>query len=480
MTMTFLIAIVLISVGLGLFLFYRRPGRRAKVRDCVLELADVNQDLSGSAEQVASVARSVSSASQDQLDSLSSTVAASEEIRSMVERTSESASSLKTQATELLDFAQSGQKAVDTMVRSSQDVKSSMAVFETEMHESMAQLSAALDVIKQIATKTEVINTIVFQTKLLSFNASVEAARAGESGKGFAVVAEEVGKLARMSGDAANEIASIVQKSLKVSSEAIESTRSKIETLTSETQSKTEAGFQNAKTCEETFVQMGSKIRATTEMIEHITTASAEQAQGVTQLDHSIRQFKEAADRNRLISSQAIEQAREVETQVGVLGTLVTNFRSLTGVKAGKKILKRFIWNDRLELGAPKMDAEHKILIDKINTLVSELESHSVKSDIPALVRAFQDLGDYTVEHFEDEERFMESIAYPQFSSHKRIHQNLLQQLQGFGEQIKQGQIDDEKLVSFLRNWLISHIMGVDMKYAEHYKTGVRESRRLA
>ena len=35
-----------------------------------------------------------------------------------------------------------------------------------------------------------VINDIVFQTKLLSFNASVEAARAGESGKGFAVVAE--------------------------------------------------------------------------------------------------------------------------------------------------------------------------------------------------------------------------------------------------------------------------------------------------
>ena len=59
---------------------------------------------------------------------------------------------------------------------------------------------------EQIKDKVNIINDIVFQTKLLSFNASVEAARAGENGKGFAVVAEEVGNLASVSGKAANEI----------------------------------------------------------------------------------------------------------------------------------------------------------------------------------------------------------------------------------------------------------------------------------
>ncbi|MBC7659266.1 MAG: hypothetical protein H7249_06115 [Chitinophagaceae bacterium] len=49
-----------------------------------------------------------------------------------------------------------------------------------------------VSVINEIVDKTRVINAIVFQTQLLSFDASVEAARAGERGKGFAVVAEKV------------------------------------------------------------------------------------------------------------------------------------------------------------------------------------------------------------------------------------------------------------------------------------------------
>jgi methyl-accepting chemotaxis protein len=58
------------------------------------------------------------------------------------------------------------------------------------------QIVGIVGMIQEIGNKTKIINDIVFQTKLLSFNASVEAARAGEQGKGFAVVASEVGSLA--------------------------------------------------------------------------------------------------------------------------------------------------------------------------------------------------------------------------------------------------------------------------------------------
>lgn len=42
------------------------------------------------------------------------------------------------------------------------------------------RLNEIVGLIKEISDKTKVINEIVFQTRLLSFNASVEAARAGD------------------------------------------------------------------------------------------------------------------------------------------------------------------------------------------------------------------------------------------------------------------------------------------------------------
>src|SRR5690606_24854923 len=84
-----------------------------------------------------------------------------------------------------------------------------------QIENSNEKFSDILSILSDIGQKTSVIHEIVFQTKLLSFNASVEAARAGEHGKGFAVVAQEIGNLANMSGKSAEEIESIINDSTK-------------------------------------------------------------------------------------------------------------------------------------------------------------------------------------------------------------------------------------------------------------------------
>ncbi len=71
----------------------------------------------------------------------------------------------------------------------------------------MAQLQARSREINRVIGLVE---TVAFQTKLLSLNASVEAARAGSAGRGFAVVAQEVRALAQRSEDAAHQIRGIV------------------------------------------------------------------------------------------------------------------------------------------------------------------------------------------------------------------------------------------------------------------------------
>ncbi len=440
---------------------------KKKIKPQLVKFSDVNSELSGSSAQIEAVNKDINQSSLEQIDVLSSTVSASHQIRSMVEKTNENAKLLKDDASNLLSMTHSGNDVIEEMVITSQEIESSMNHFRDELNDNMKELDRVLTVIKEIASKTEIINSIVFQTKLLSFNASVEAARAGESGKGFSVVAEEIGQLAAMSGTAAREISQIVEKSIEQVTSVVKTTRHKIETLTAQTIEQSATGLSRAQSCKDIFSQMSEKIQSTSDMVAQISTAAAEQSEGVSQLDQSIQKFQEAADRNRLIASQATEHAHSFSLLHQELDEVMDQFKELTHFNETKK-LPIFYWNDQLSLDVPNMDAEHKVLIEKINILIQELEKNKSIPNSSTLIRAFTDLTEYTAHHFSDEESYMESIGYPQLNSHRKIHQNLLKQVGSFTNSIQSGQVDDAKLVSFLRNWIISHIMGVDMQYSEH------------
>lgn len=461
--------IVLFLIGIIFCLKFIKE--RKKMQRNVDDVTTISFDLTGSAEQVGTVSTDLLSSSQEQLDTLNSTVSASHEINSMIMRTSDNAKELSENALQLQSMANEGRGIVQNMVTSSLEIKEGSEQFKNQMQESISELSNALAVIKEIADKTKLINEIVFQTKLLSFNASVEAARAGEHGKGFAVVAEEIGKLAQVSGNSSIEIAQIVERSVTSVNQALEKTKKKVEDLTSATGLRSEAGYKQAKSCETIFASINGKISEITTMVHEISTATNEQSIGVEQLDHAIGNLQEVADRNRLVASQSTEHANSFAAQTKELIKITEDMKFLLPKDKNKKIrLQQFIWSEKYMLGVNAMDDEHKVLVDKINFLVANLESQYEKKNKTTLMAAFKDLAAYTQEHFSHEEKFMQSIAYPQFTSHKKIHEKLLDQVGKYGVQIENGTLDDQKLISFLRNWLISHIMGVDMQYAAHYK----------
>lgn len=429
-------------------------------------------DLSGAAEQVASVSRDMRGATQEEFDTLSNALATNHEITSKVEQSKGDAVSLSKDSGRLKDLASVGIDTVSKMVSASKEIQNQVLRLRSEAVERNENLLKTLSIVQEISQKTKLIDDIVFQTKLLSFNASVEAARAGDSGKGFAVVAQEIGSLAEMSGRASREIASIVKESVSIVQTTVDSDRTKMENLTNEISEKSSLGYEHSANCEQILSEIGKSIGSNNQMIERIRNSSAEQAEGVTLLETSYNQLLEMIERSRLISNQAMEHATIFQTQTKTLKNILGSVADQYDITAAdRNKLQKFEWNSSLMLKIPKMDEEHKVLVSMINDIISALEETRATGSDVRFKKVFQLFAQFTVQHFADEEAYMEKIGYPSIASHKKIHVNLLDQVKFYNQQISEGKFETEKLTSFLRNWITSHIMGVDSQYAKFNET---------
>ncbi|WP_419964828.1 methyl-accepting chemotaxis protein [Silvanigrella paludirubra] len=159
-------------------------------------------------------------------------------------------------------------------------------------------------IINQISDKTKVINDIVFQTKLLSFNASVEAARAGDAGKGFAVVAEEVGNLAQMSGGASIEISSIVSNSNQRVDELIQSFKDNFTIAIEQVSKSVEIGLKNCQSSLDTLSKVVDMATRSSEMAETISAANSEQSKGSLEATNALRLMEQTSQKMNEIVSQ--------------------------------------------------------------------------------------------------------------------------------------------------------------------------------
>jgi hemerythrin len=367
--------------------------------------------------------------------------------------------------------AEQGQNVIKEMIHSMTEIETGNQSIVREITESNLRLNEVVGIIKEIVNKTQIIDNIVFQTKLLSFNASVEAARAGENGKGFAVVADEVGKLAQMSGAASKEISEMLNSSVKKVESIAQEMQGRVEVLIKTAQTTVSRGSHVAKECEQVLKEIVDGALQVFDIVHEISSASQEQSIGINEIAKAFQELDSSTQTNTLAAASTAASAKTINSQ---LNTLKIGNEHLRGIILGQQNARnvtRFIWNDRFALGVDEMDDEHKVLIEKINRLAEIFEKQGMTAS--ALSSPFSDLAEYTKQHFSHEEAYMASIHYPGLSGHKVIHRKLLTGIDEFATQLQNDQLDGDNLIAFLNDWLIRHILGIDMKYAAFAKREV-------
>ena len=269
-------------------------------RGLTLPIQRAVQSITSGAADAASASNQISAASQTLADDATTQAAAMEETTSSLEEMS----AMTKQNADHADQADNLMKETNRFV---QDARQAMG----ELTDSMSAISSAS---QETSNIIKTIDEIAFQTNLLALNAAVEAARAGEAGAGFAVVADEVRNLALRAADAARNTAGLIEDTVK----------------------KVQGGTDTVTRTSDVFSKMVANADRTGGLIEEIAAASAEQAQGIDQLnaavvdmDRIIQQNAATAEESAAASESICGQAERMRKMAADLAGLVMDPREV-------------------------------------------------------------------------------------------------------------------------------------------------------
>ncbi|MDR3567537.1 MAG: methyl-accepting chemotaxis protein [Syntrophobacteraceae bacterium] len=259
------------------------------IRLVIKKISNTSTILTDSARTVADSSFKLSDGAQKQAASLEESAAALEEVTSMT-------------------------KCNDENVQQTSKVSAQVLLAVNAAHERMMEMVEVIEKIKesssQIETIMKVVESMAFQTNLLSLNASVEAARAGEAGAGFAVVAEEVRALAARSADAAKQTAALVDRA----------------------GANSEMGVKAAGEVKQMLDQIVDGINRVSTLASEISSASKEQTEGVKLVNEAVSRIDSVTQTNAAVSEEVAADGHELFSQAESLGTMITRLSEIVGM----------------------------------------------------------------------------------------------------------------------------------------------------
>jgi hemerythrin len=133
-------------------------------------------------------------------------------------------------------------------------------------------------------------------------------------------------------------------------------------------------------------------------------------------------------------------------------------------------VSEKLFWTPSMSVGIEKIDYQHKELFCLVNDLI-DLVDEEMDSD--GFVGAFKFLEGYVIDHFGEEERYMEIFSYPGIKEHKEQHALFKRTLADMEDRYREFGATEpflKILKSQLVAWIFTHVKNVDGKLGKYLK----------
>lgn len=121
-------------------------------------------------------------------------------------------------------------------------------------------------------------------------------------------------------------------------------------------------------------------------------------------------------------------------------------------------------WQESYSIGIELIDVQHKHLFNLANSALDLMTNDTSFNKSEQIIQLINDLLQYTKFHFLSEESYMLKIDFPLYESHKKEHDAFIQKITNIDlTTISSDQYTHiHNLVTFLLNWIITHIFEKD------------------
>lgn len=132
------------------------------------------------------------------------------------------------------------------------------------------------------------------------------------------------------------------------------------------------------------------------------------------------------------------------------------------------------MWKEKYRIGVNLIDDQHQELFKRLSGFIQIVQNNISWEDKLEEIKSTLDfLEEYVIFHFNDEENYMREINYPDYESHKQIHENFTSEINDYIVLFETAGFTEDKMKELnarLMTWLIMHIGRMDQEIGKYAK----------